>query len=511
MAGYHHDCVLLEDGTARCWGVDEYGQLGVGSTVAGRSATPAVVHDLEGAIALAGGRDHTCAVVEGGTVRCWGSNAKGQLGDGTTTDSARPVSVLGLEGAVDVVAGENHTCALLRDGTVRCWGDTEDSYLGDSGTPGGDAVPVPVEGITGAVGLVAGPNATCALLGAAGVSCWGSLYWGSGSDDVAFGAEPTIIPGTAGARDAALGEAHACFLLDDGSVACLGRNSEGQLGDGGNDHSRTLVTVRGLRRVAALAAGWYHTCALLDDGSVRCWGENDEGMLGDGSLEARSVPVAVRHLYQVVALAADDDHTCALRADDSIACWGYMVDLAHRSCRGDHCTQAVDIRLDQAVLPSSPPGAPEASTPARFTFEVVTQDSSLGDWTEGDGYREATGLATLAVTSDDPRVEGTLTLAVTMRRFGADEAGDYDFEIAVGAARIDNDRGTWVGTLHGLGSGDFSDAQLLLEGERAYEGLTALMRLDEYDGVIFAHGLPPIPSPLEPPTGQLPTPTTPGA
>ena len=446
-----------------------------------------------------------------------------------------PVRVAGLEGAIALTAGRTHTCALLEDGTARCWGDTDDGIADTGGTPNGSSLPVPVQGIDGAVGLVAGPDSTCALLGDAGVSCWGSLYWGTGPNDVAFGPSPAIVPRTEGTRDVAIGELHACFLLVDASVACLGRNSEGQLGDGSSDHSRVPVAVRGLVDVTALAAGWSHTCALLEDGTVRCWGGNAEGQLGDGSTDdscppwsclpepddpsrqARcdrcGSPVAVGGLEGVIDLETGYERTCALRADDTIACWGYKAAQYPANCPQDGCRAPVEIDLGLGVEPMASAGLPQSMAPARFTMETVGEGSSgPEEWTQADGYREATLSSTVTVEASDPRVSGRLTILVAGREFVPDEDPDEDFSVVVGTARIENEDGAWVGTVDGFWTDDYSDGRLLLAGEGAYEGLTALIRIDEYDGVIFGHGLPAAPNPgSSPPAGPTPAagPTSP--
>ncbi|WP_416208860.1 RCC1 domain-containing protein [Chloroflexus sp.] len=107
--------------------------------------TPIAVSGLTGAVAIAAGSAHTCAVLANGSARCWGNNDNGQLGNGTTTDRLTPVAVSGLTGAIAIAAGLEHTCALLNDGTARCWGDNFSSQLGD-GTAGYSPTPVQVAG-----------------------------------------------------------------------------------------------------------------------------------------------------------------------------------------------------------------------------------------------------------------------------------------------------------------------------------------------------------------------------
>jgi hypothetical protein len=128
--GSSHSCALLSNGTVRCWGHNRDGQLGNGTTTDFPAAAPVV--GLGGmAAAIAAGEFHTCALLRDGTVHCWGDNWYGQLGDGTTTDRTTPVAASGLRDVTAIAAGEDHTCALLRDGTARCWGYNEFGQLGN--------------------------------------------------------------------------------------------------------------------------------------------------------------------------------------------------------------------------------------------------------------------------------------------------------------------------------------------------------------------------------------------
>jgi alpha-tubulin suppressor-like RCC1 family protein len=334
-AGTWYSCATLSDGKVRCWGYNNRGQLGDGSTAS--RAAPVTVSGIRNAAAVAASpndedeKDHACALLRDGTVRCWGRNGDGQLGDGTNTDSSVPVTVQGVAGAIAVTVGHYHSCALLADGTIRCWGWNPSGQLGD-GSNTSAAVPVTAQGITNAVALDAGAFHTCAVLADGTMQCWGKNYNGQlGCGSTADSAVPVAVSGIQNAVALSGGYYHTCAVLGDGSLQCWGANNKGMLGSGQCIQicmSAVPVTLTSIAGAVAVAAGRDHTCVVLGGGSVQCWGANLLGQLGSGSESAysTSTPLTVVDISDAVRVAVGVNHTCVLLGSGAVRCWGANVD-----------------------------------------------------------------------------------------------------------------------------------------------------------------------------------------
>ena len=319
VSGAAHSCALLGDGRVSCWGSNASGQLGDGSTTS-RSA-PAVIA-LSGVVRLTAGASHTCALLSTGLARCWGSNGLGQLGDGSTTLKTFPTLLPDLPAARQLVAGGISTCALLVDTTVRCWGDNEFGQLGD-GTTVDRRSPNPVVGLSGAVRLSLRGSHVCALLDDTSVRCWGNNEFGQlGDGTTTQRTVPVAVSGISGAVQVAAGGAHSCAVLADMSVRCWGSNASGELGDGSTTQRTTPVAVPSTTGVVELAAGVGHTCTVQGSGATRCWGYNQDGRLGDGTTTDRRTPVLVTGQTGIVQVIAGSAHSCALFATGTARCWG---------------------------------------------------------------------------------------------------------------------------------------------------------------------------------------------
>ena len=376
--GDSFSCAVLDDGAVRCWGRGP--SLGLGTTTSRGDGPGEMGGDLPAvdlganrtAVAVTAGRQHACALLDNGSVKCWGENGDGQLGLGDTADRGDAPGEMGSNlpsvnlgpgrTAVAISAGHAHTCAVLDDATLKCWGDNALGQLGQGDTadrgdgPGemaGNLAAVSLGSARTAVAVVAGRDHTCVLMDNAKVKCWGGNAVGQLGlgDNVGRGDGPGEMGGTLAAvtlgtgrtvERLAAGAQHTCAVLDDATVKCWGLNFNGQLGlgntlargDGANEMGNNLAAVAlGTGRTAVdVGLGDIHTCAVLDDGSVKCWGGNSAGQLGLGDLVARgdgagemgdSLPtVDLGTGRDTRAIAVDGVSACALLDVSQLRCWG---------------------------------------------------------------------------------------------------------------------------------------------------------------------------------------------
>jgi cysteine-rich repeat protein len=379
--GNNHTCAIRNEGSVKCWGGNGSGQLGLGDTFPrgdlpgemGDNLSPVNLGFGRTAVALAAGYGHVCALLDNDRLKCWGANLYGELGLGNTIQRGDAPGEMGdnlpfvdLGAGAKVVAVSSwyrHSCALLDGGAVKCWGynDAGRLGLGDMDHRGddlkevGDNLPaVDLGNGAIAVAIAVGAAHACAILSDATLKCWGhNLYAQLGQGDMnhrgdmpgEMGDELLPVSFTSGktVKAVAAGHLHTCVLLNDDTVRCWGYNDSGQLGLGDKNHRGDNPNEMGVnlppvdlgtgKKAIAIAAGNRHTCAILEGGSVKCWGYNVVGQLGlESTSQLGDEPNEMGDKLPYVdlgagktalAIAAGWDHTCALLNDGSVKCWGY--------------------------------------------------------------------------------------------------------------------------------------------------------------------------------------------
>jgi alpha-tubulin suppressor-like RCC1 family protein len=290
-AGQYHSVAVLSDATVRSWGTNISGEVGDGSGTEKR--TPTVVPGLSNIVAVDCGVSFTLALRASGTVAAWGYNAQGQLGDGSSNNNRpTPITVSGLDHVVAVAAGLDHSLALKSDGTVWAWGDNATGQLGD-GTNTRRTTPVQVSGLTGVVSIDAGFGASLAVKGDGTVWTWGANSFGQLGDSTTTNRwSPVQMVGITNAARAAVRYRYTMVLRADNTVWTVGENSEGQLGTPGGNRS-IAAQVTGLPPIAYVGAGDVNGYGLTADGAAWAWGRNSSGNIGDGTNIIRYTPVQI--------------------------------------------------------------------------------------------------------------------------------------------------------------------------------------------------------------------------
>jgi hypothetical protein len=357
-AGGRHTCAVIDGGDVKCWGSPQLCQLGYGydpelPPEGYDSSLPSTLPfvDVGGNVAqiVAGGL-HTCALLATGGMKCWGTESSGELGvpvaseyNGTIGCWDVPADHAPIDFGVAIVqaaAGDGHTCALLEGGDVVCWGDGEHGETGYGGGAGYDmddpGASARVELGGAAVRISAGLDHTCAVLGNGDVYCWGDNQWGQlglgdtedvGDDELPSDVGPVDLGGPA--AQVSCGYYHTCAVLESGDVVCWGLGDNGQLGYGntdtiGNDEAPASVgPVDVGDLVVEITTGERFTCVRFEGGGTKCWGAIAYGLgyiVGDDEVPAEAPLVEVGG--PVAAIDGGLTYVCALMQTGSVRCWG---------------------------------------------------------------------------------------------------------------------------------------------------------------------------------------------
>lgn len=322
--GSLHTCVITSAGGVKCWGSNQFGQLGNNSLV--DSLAPVDVQNLTQVISLSVSQYYSCALASNRMVYCWGNSKLGEQQKimDYTSESKVPVRIAGLTSVKNIANGGLTFCAIDGGDRVMCWGAGDTGALGNNTTVGYPN-PVYVQGLTN-VQALSGSGHFCALIEGGIVKCWGENKYGVlGNGTELNSSVPVQVPNLSKIVSVKAGARSTCVLTEQGTVKCWGNNEYGQLGNNSTLDSFSPVDVQGLSDIKAIAVGLNHACAITADATVKCWGRNASGQLGNGWTFDSPVPVDVKGLSNVNAISIGGDRSCATLANNTVKCWGAGV------------------------------------------------------------------------------------------------------------------------------------------------------------------------------------------
>ena len=335
--GENHACGLTARGRAYCWGENDHGQLGDGTTDnSGVNGPQRVIGGLK-FTSISVGEYDTCGLTSSGAAYCWGSGYYGELGDGTTTDDSGvngPQRVIGGLKFTSISAGNQHTCGLTSRGAAYCWGRNADVFDGDGALGDGTTDDSGVNGPQRVIGglkftsISAGKHHTCGLTARGRAYCWGGNVYGElgdGTTDDSRVNGPQRVIGGLKFTSISAGNPHTCGLTARGRAYCWGRNVSGALGDGTEDASGVNGPQRviGGLKFTSISVGVGHTCGLTARRKAYCWGYGGYGQLGNGTEDASGVngPQRVIGGLKFASISASDYFTCGLTSRGAARCW----------------------------------------------------------------------------------------------------------------------------------------------------------------------------------------------
>ena len=320
--GYMYSCAVTTGGGAYCWGNNEHGQLGDGTTT--DRYEPRVVMGDHSWASVNSGFYHTCGITTAGKAYCWGDNYAGKLGDGTSIDHYEPTLVSGGNTWASMSRpGSRHTCAVTTAGESYCWGYNFWGQLGD-GTTTEQKVPKLVTGEHTWASVDVSGSHSCGLTIAGEAYCWGYNNWGQlGDGTTTNSSAPVLVSGGRTTWSSVSGGyEHTCGMTTLGETYCWGSNGSGQLGDGTITNRNEPTLVSGGYAWSSVDGGGWHTCGVTSTDNGYCWGRNKYGGLGDGTITTRRQPVAISGVHVWVSITGGSENTCGLTSAGEVYCWG---------------------------------------------------------------------------------------------------------------------------------------------------------------------------------------------
>lgn len=318
-SGLNFSCAVTTDGAAKCWGDNQYGQLGDGTKI--DRVVPVTVRNLgSGVKSISAGTYHACAVITDGRAYCWGRNQDWQLGSSTRTDRPNPIFV--TSNLTTISAARNNTCAVQTNGQVKCWGS---GYANETYGVYEKYIPRTVKGVSGAASVSVGTDSACAITHSGAAYCWGRNGKGQLGHNNGDFKEAELVTGMqSGVASISVGGQFACAVTTGGAAKCWGYNHNSRLGDASTTDRYAPKQVWGLTSgVAGISAGENSACATMTDGTAKCWGVGTGGKLGTGNSTSRIIPAdVVVGEDRYVKIDVGSTGACGVTQAGEARCWG---------------------------------------------------------------------------------------------------------------------------------------------------------------------------------------------
>ncbi|MEF2176105.1 MAG: InlB B-repeat-containing protein [Candidatus Absconditabacteria bacterium] len=318
--GTNHTCGIKTDGKLYCWGDNAYGQLGDGTTT--QRSNPTLIDGTNNYLQVSSGRRHTCALRSDNKLYCWGWNLRGQVGDGSTTQRSSPVPIDSANSYKYVSTSLSNSCAIRLDDKIYCWGFNSSGQVGDGSTTQRNS-PVPVSSSLTFKTVVNGDGHVCGLTTSNKIYCWGDNEFGQvGNASYTDRTTPVLIDGTVNYKSVDLGKDHTCGIKYDDELMCWGNNDRGQLNMNFIEYSYIPGWIEDEVYFKNYSLGDGYTCSIDFTNKVYCWGDNTSGQFGDGSTDSSIDKVLIDGSNNYKKIFLGGYHTCGIRFDDKLYCWG---------------------------------------------------------------------------------------------------------------------------------------------------------------------------------------------